>query len=163
MSAPNQFKVTLNRHRVKMKEKGPSWTVMYDDTMSEVFHTMNKAGIVVYYYLIKQIPHYYDKEKNLDNKKPRPFEFSPKAVMDFSGMDQDSIRNGWKELLQLGYIKHISGNKYYFTDNLNVEKFSKYKNQDDDDEILTIEEIYPEKEEQQLSQQKTQEHHYDWE
>ena len=155
MSVPNQFKVTLNRHKVNMKEKGPSWTAYYDYTLQDAFSHLNKSGLAVYFYLSMQIPHYYDRQVNYDNKRARAFEFSPEAVSKAMGISPDSVKNGWKELIKFGYLKEISKNKYYFTDDINEEKIYEITKKIENDEILAIDEIYP-KENKQVPK-------YDWE
>ena len=162
MSVENQFKVTLNRHKVNMKEKGPSWTVFYDYTLKEMCCNLNKSGMVVYLYLCMQIPHYYDEKINPDNKRPRPFDFSPEAIIQFSGMSRDSVTNGWNELIKHGYIKPAGKNKFYFTDDINEERKKNLHQkieEEQEDKILTIEEVFPDR-----KKQKEEPHpKYDWE
>lgn len=122
MSAPNQFKITLNREKINMKPGGFSWTAFYDHNLNKALSRLNKGGIIVYCYLCEQIPHYYNSIKNSNNKNMRPFEFSPSAVAEEIQASRDTISRGFKELIQYGYLVEKEPNHFLFTDYLGEDK-----------------------------------------
>lgn len=122
MSAPNQKLAYLNRTRINMNTPTGNYFTMYTEyyfLARKRIETLN--GMDAYVYFASRIPHTYDFIKNKDNKNTRPFEISPRAMADLTGLDISSCRRGIEQLMKKGYLKLLKGNTYQFTDILSED------------------------------------------
>lgn len=88
------------------------------------YNRLTYVGIGVYMYICCQVPNSYDGKKNEKNNRPRPFELSPQAISNFTGMPRSSAQKGIQNLVEQGYIYCIDeeANLYQFIDVLSDDK-----------------------------------------
>lgn len=82
------------------------------------YNRLTYVGVGVYMYICCQVPNSYDGKKNDKNNRPRPFELSPQAISNFTGMPRSSAQKGIQNLVENGYIYCIDSeaNLYQFID-----------------------------------------------
>ena len=88
------------------------------------YNRLTYVGIGVYMYICCQVPNSYDGKKNEKNNRPRPFELSPQAVSNFTGMPRSSVQKGIQNLIDNKYIYCLDekANLYQFIDVLPDDK-----------------------------------------
>jgi len=114
MSVPNQNLIYLNRELIDMKCPKDSYLAVYWNNLENAMLQLKHSGLLVYLYLLKEVPHYYDHQINNKRYTKQPFEFSPSAISKQLNIARNSVMNGFKELLEKGFLKELNGNTYQF-------------------------------------------------
>lgn len=99
-SSPNQRKITINRTMIQKGAREPFLQV-YTKNIQDASANLNGTAFKIYINL-------------LCNADGFELWYSPAAIAAACGISIDSARNGFKELLERGYIAQIGKNKYSF-------------------------------------------------
>lgn len=99
-SNPNQRKLTINR---TMPQKGINepFLQVYTKNIQAASKNLNGIAFKIFVYL-------------LCNANKYELWYSPATISEACGISVDGARNGFKELLEKGYIAQIGKNKYSF-------------------------------------------------
>lgn len=90
----------------------------------DAFNRLNKSGIGVFMYLCSQIPNTYNGEINTENTRRAPYELSPVAIHNATGMPITTARDGIQNLIDSGFavLENKDWNIYTFYDVLPENK-----------------------------------------
>lgn len=100
MAEKEQKKMWIDRH-----DPGPANYIKIGDVdFFSAYNRLTYVGVGVYAYICCQVPNSYDGKKNIKNNRPRPFELSPQAISNFTGMPYSSAKKGIDDLVNSGYI-----------------------------------------------------------
>lgn len=114
MAEKNQKVMWIDRHDAG----ATNYIKIGDLDFFSAYKRLTYVGIGVYMYICCQVPNSYDGKKNEKNNRPRPFELSPQAIANFTGMARSSVQKGIQNLVENGYIYCIDEemNLYQFID-----------------------------------------------
>ena len=101
VTSPNQRVVVCN---IEQYEKGSNkpYFICYRDSLEKAMQKIKTVGALkVWIYL-------------QSNQTGYTLGFSPKDVSDKMGISEDSARDGFNKLVELGFIAQENGNKYSF-------------------------------------------------
>lgn len=95
-----------------------------DSIFFSAYNRLTYVGIGVYMYICCQVPHSYNGKKNEKNNRVRPFELSPQAISNFTGMARSSVQKGIQNLIDNKYIYCIDEQRqlYQFIDVIPEDK-----------------------------------------
>lgn len=137
MSVPNQKLILIDREKVNTVQKGRRFLMVYTDNINMAYNIMNgEKCFGLYLYLLECMPHFYN-EKPVDNMPPK-FELSGSAIQDELGMTKPTYQRSIDKLIELGFLKHIKGNLYYFYEmpqQYRVKTYEEYKHEEELKEI----------------------------
>lgn len=114
MSVPNQNLIVLNRDKVDMSHPKGRFVTIYWENLAFAANKLTKSGLLLYMYLIKEVPHFYNGVKNEKRTIARPFEFSPAAIVDKLNIAKNSVTNGLNDLIENGFLKLRPGTTNYY-------------------------------------------------
>ena len=114
MSVPNQNLIVLHRDKVDMSHPRDRFITMYWENFAFAASKLTKSGLMIYMYLAKEIPHFYNTIKNEKRAITKPFEFSPAAIASEMSMARNSAVNGFNDLVDNGFLKLRPGTKNYY-------------------------------------------------
>lgn len=100
MAEKEQKMIWIDRH----DPGAANYIKIGDVDFFSAYGRLTYVGLGVYMYICCQVPNSYDGKKNMKNNRPRPFELSPQAISNFTGMPYSSAKKGIKDLVDCGYI-----------------------------------------------------------
>ena len=98
MAEKEQKMIWIDRHEAG----SANYIKLKDVDFFSAYNRLTYVGIGVYMYICCQIPNSYDGQKNEKNNRIRPFELSPQAICNFTGMPRSSAKKGIQNLVENG-------------------------------------------------------------